>query len=149
MIFFFKTPSTCISMLEKVICVCSYSSQDGGYPATPNGPPTHSVPATPNVPPVRVLRQAGPPNPTSCSCSSCRRLELGAPLDGAAAAAPMPTRPQVVREVVVLQPITLTTFFGEKPVRTICVHCQQRVTTVVSHVPGTLAWTWCILMFFM
>ena len=65
----------------------------------------------------------------------------------AAAAAPMPTLPQVVREVVVVQPVT--TFFGEEPVSTICVHCQQRVTTVVTHVPGMQAFLWFIVLLFM
>ncbi|XP_071494244.1 lipopolysaccharide-induced tumor necrosis factor-alpha factor homolog [Diadema antillarum] len=118
----------------------------GGVPYPGQGapyPPQGQAPA-----PYPVAQPAGyPPQGTAAYAQQPASYQQG----GYPAGPPPPGHPAAT--VIVGQPTTtmVTTVvqhFGDLPTNTKCPNCQNQVTTVVSHEPGTMAWLICLLMFF-
>ncbi|XP_030840218.1 calcium-binding protein P isoform X1 [Strongylocentrotus purpuratus] len=111
-----------------------------GYP--PQGQPGYPPQGQPGYPPQG---QPGYPPQQPASYQQPYPQQGGYP---AGQGMPPPGGQQTV---VVAQPTQMVTtvvqHFGDAPSNTKCPNCQNQVTTIVSHEPGTMAWLSCFLMF--
>ncbi|XP_041474495.1 cell death-inducing p53-target protein 1 homolog isoform X1 [Lytechinus variegatus] len=116
-----------------------YPPQQAPYPQ-PAGYPPQGQPGYPPQPAAGGFNQ---PQPAS--------YQQPYPPPGGYPSGPGVPPPGGQQTVVVSQPThTVTTVvqhFGDLPSNTKCPNCQNQVTTMVSHEPGTMAWLACFLMF--